>query len=121
MLADLTTALHTTDITGPRNDDEDFIGNRALVWSRCREHLSNDWREPAGLPESERRRLIDEFTVGSGRDDEVSRSLAGLFLDYGEGYIQAGAVLESGRSHAGSYRLAASQGHPGRWPASGPP
>lgn len=107
MLADLTTALHTTDITGPRNDDEDFIGNRALVWSRCREHLSNDWGEPAGLPESERRRLIDEFTVGSGRDDEVYRSLAGLFLDYAEGlHPGRAAVLESRRSHAVSYRLA---------------
>jgi hypothetical protein len=95
VLADLATALHTTDITWPRNDDEDFVDHRALAWSRCREHLSRDWSEPVGLPDSERRRLIDEFTASSERDDEVSRSLADLFLDYGEGYIQAGPLCWS--------------------------
>ncbi|MDX3109211.1 hypothetical protein ACIBO5_38625 [Nonomuraea angiospora] len=39
VLADLAAALRTTDITWPRNDDENFIDNRALAWSRCRSHL----------------------------------------------------------------------------------
>jgi hypothetical protein len=92
VLADLADALHITDITWPRNDDEDFVGNRALAWSRCREHFSFDWSEPAGLPDSERSRLIDEFAASSRLDDEVSRSLADLFLDYGEGYIRSGPL-----------------------------
>lgn len=96
VLADLATALHTTDITWPRNDYESFADNRALAWSRCREHFSFDWSEPAGLPDSERHRLIGEFTAnGSGRDDDVFRSLADLFLDYGEGYIRSGPLCWS--------------------------
>lgn len=95
VLADLADALRITDITWPRNDDEDFVSNRALAWSRCREYLSSDWTEPAGLPDSERRRLIDEFAASSGHDDEVTRSLADLFLDYGEGYIRSGPLCWS--------------------------
>lgn len=95
VLADLATALGTTDITWPRNDDEDFVDNRALAWSRCREYFSSDWSEPVGLPDTERRRMIDEFIASSGRDDEVSRSLADLFLDYGEGYIRSGPLCWS--------------------------
>lgn len=92
VLADLADALRITDITWPRNDNEDYVHHRALAWSRCREHLSNDWTEPVELPDSERRRLIDQFTASSGHDDEVTRSLADLFLDYGEGYIRSGPL-----------------------------
>ena len=81
VLAELATALHITDITWPRNDDEDIVGHRALAWSRCREHLSLDWTQTPRLPASERRRLIDGFSASTGRWDEVSRSLARLFLD----------------------------------------
>jgi hypothetical protein len=95
VLGDLATALHTTDITWPRNDNDDFVDNRALTWSRCRDHLSIDWHEPVGLPDSERSRLIGEFTASTGRGDEVTRSLAGLFLDYGEGYIRSGPLCWS--------------------------
>ena len=94
VLTDLATALRTTDITWPRNDDDHFVSNRALAWSRCRDHLP-DWPDVVSLPDAERRRLIDEFTTGSGRDDEVTRSLAGLFLDYGEGYIRSGPLCWS--------------------------
>jgi hypothetical protein len=97
VLADLADALRVTDITWPRNDDEDFVGNRAVAWSRCRDHLSEGWTEPTGLPDGERRRLIDEFTASTERDDEVTRSLAGLFLDYGEGYIRPGPLSWSPR------------------------
>ncbi|HLH84239.1 MAG TPA: hypothetical protein VKV38_13340 [Trebonia sp.] len=95
VLGELATALRITDITWPRNDDEDFVGNRALAWSRCRDHLPEDWTEPAGLSDSERRRLIEEFTAATGRGDEVTRSLASLFLDYGEGYIRPGPLCWS--------------------------
>jgi hypothetical protein len=94
VLADLAGALRTTDITWPRNDDDDFVDNRALAWSRCRDHLP-DWPREERLPDSERHRLIDEFTTTSGRDDEVTRSLTGLFLDYGEGYIGSGPLCWS--------------------------
>ncbi|MFC5823044.1 hypothetical protein [Nonomuraea insulae] len=94
VLADLADALRTTDITWPRNDDEDFIDNRALAWSRCRDHLP-EWPERASLPEAERHRLIQRFTAANNLDDEVSRSLAELFLDYGEGYIVSGPLAWS--------------------------
>ncbi|MFC4114189.1 hypothetical protein ACFO0F_16420 [Nonomuraea zeae] len=94
VLADLADALRTTDITWPRNDDEDFVDNRALAWSRCRDHLPG-WPERDSLPEAERDRLIQQFTTTHDRDDEVSRSLAELFLDYGEGYIISGPLAWS--------------------------
>jgi hypothetical protein len=94
VLGDLATALRTTDITWPRADDDDFVSNRALAWSRCRDHLV-DWSDPVGMPDSERRHLVDEFAATIDRDDDVIRSLAELFLDYGEGYIRSGALCWS--------------------------
>lgn len=55
VLAELTDALRTTDMTWPRNDDEDFLTHRALAWSGCRDHLPN-WPEHAELPDTERDR-----------------------------------------------------------------
>lgn len=94
VLADLADALRTTDITWPRNDDEDFVDNRALAWSRCRDHLP-PWPQRDSLPEAERHRLIQEFTAANHPDDDVSRSLAELFLDYGEGYVISGPLAWS--------------------------
>jgi hypothetical protein len=94
VLGDLAHALRATDMTWPRNDDEDFLDNRALAWSRCRDHLP-DWPECTELPEPQRRQLIQDFATDSGRDDQVSRSLAELLLDYGEGYISAGPLCWS--------------------------
>jgi hypothetical protein len=42
--------MAVTDMTWPRNDDEDFLSHRALAWSRCRDHLP-DWPEPTDLSE----------------------------------------------------------------------
>jgi hypothetical protein len=100
VLAEVADAMRMTDITVPRNDGDDFVSNRALAWSRCRDHLSQkwtepDWTEPERLPESEIRRLVDGFTAASGRDDETMRSLAEMFLDYGEGYIHSGPLAWS--------------------------
>jgi hypothetical protein len=44
------------------------------------------------LTESQRSGLIADFLAGSGRDDDSSRVLAELLLDYGEGYISAGPL-----------------------------
>jgi hypothetical protein len=94
VLADLAHALRTTDMTWPRTDDEDIFDHRALAWSRCRDYLP-EWPEHAGLPEQRRRQLVENFLTDIGSDDEVSRSLAELFLDYGDGYIGAGPLCWS--------------------------
>ncbi|MDV6244811.1 hypothetical protein [Rhodococcus opacus] len=93
VLADLAHALRTTDMTWPRTDDEDVFDHRALAWSRCRDYLP-EWPEHAGLPEQGRRQLVEDFLTDIGSDD-VSRSLAELFLDYGDGYIGAGPLCWS--------------------------
>lgn len=77
VLADLAGALRVTDMTWPRDDDEDFLDNRALAWSRCRDYLP-DWSEPTDPSEPQRGRLIQNFATSSRLDDDVSRSLAGL-------------------------------------------
>ncbi|MGH8921653.1 MAG: hypothetical protein ACRD0H_25510, partial [Actinomycetes bacterium] len=62
VLAELADALRTTDMTWPRNDDEDFVAHRALAWTRCRDHLP-DWPEHSELPDTERDHLIQQFTT----------------------------------------------------------
>ncbi|TQC46066.1 hypothetical protein EEB14_28245 [Rhodococcus sp. WS4] len=94
VLADLAHALRTTDMTWPRTDDEDVLDHRALAWSRCGDYLP-EWPEHAGLPEQGRRQLVEDFLTDIGSDDDVSRSLAELFLDYGDGYIGAGSLCWS--------------------------
>lgn len=91
VLAELAHALRMTDMVWPRNDDEDFAGCRALAWSRCRDYLP-DWPEHSELTESQRSQLIADFLAHSGRDDDDSRFLAELLLDYGQGYISAGPL-----------------------------
>ncbi len=98
-LADLATALRTTDMTWPRNNDEDFVELRALAWTRCRDHLP-DWPEHQQLPEAERTRLLGTFTTNAVGDTDSDtfdtiRSLAELFLDYGENYITTGPLAWS--------------------------
>jgi hypothetical protein len=91
VLAELAHALRMTDMVWPRNDDEDFVECRALAWSRCRDYLP-DWPEHSELTESQRSGLITDFLAHSGRDDDNSRVLAELLLDYGQGYISAGPL-----------------------------
>jgi hypothetical protein len=95
ILTELADALRTTDITWPRNDGDDFISHRALAWSRCRGYLVEDWTEPERLPETQIRRLVDDFTAGTGPDNAATRSLAELFLSYGEDYIRSGPLAWS--------------------------
>ncbi|HUO39727.1 MAG TPA: hypothetical protein VMU34_18650, partial [Mycobacterium sp.] len=91
VLAELAHALRMTDMVWPRNDDEEFADCRALAWSRCRDYLP-DWPEQSELTESQRSQLIADFLAHSGRDDDSSRFLAELLLDYGQGYISAGPL-----------------------------
>jgi hypothetical protein len=88
VLAELADALRTTDMTWPRQDDDDFLDLRALAWSRCRPYLP-DFRDWQPMSDEERQRLLDGF-ASSG--DTVARSLADLFLDYGDGYMTSGPL-----------------------------
>jgi hypothetical protein len=95
VLAELASAMRDTDMVWPRQDDKDFVAFRALTWSRCRDHLT-EWPEWEPIDDHERERLIDDFVSVSGlADDDVTRSLADLFLDYGDGYIRAGPLCWS--------------------------
>jgi hypothetical protein len=99
VLAELADAMRTNDLYWPRNDGDHFADNRALAWSRCHDYLpawpDPEWETPEGLTDSERHSLIDEFTTSTGRDDEMTRSLAGLFLDYGKICIRSGPLCWS--------------------------
>ncbi|KHD76087.1 hypothetical protein MB27_19005, partial [Actinoplanes utahensis] len=90
-LAELADALRTTDMTWPRHDDEDFLELRALAWSRCLPYLPN-FRDWSPMGDEERERLLDGFAPA---DDTVARSLADLFLDYGDGYMTSGPLCWS--------------------------
>jgi hypothetical protein len=94
VLADLAAALRMTDMTWPRQDDEDVVALRALAWARCRDHLP-DWPEQSALQEATRDRLLDAFTAsgdGVAGDADTVRSLAELFLEYGESYLSRGPL-----------------------------
>lgn len=94
-LAELAHALRITDMTLPRQDDEDFVDLRALAWSRCRPHLP-DWPDQQSLGETDRDRLLDNFAGDTtDSDDTVVRSLGEMFLDYGEGYMTSGPLCWS--------------------------
>lgn len=95
-LAELADALRTTDMTLPRQDDEDFVDLRALAWSRCRPYLPA-WPDPQRMAEEERARLLDDFVAETAVPDDgsVVRSLAEMFLDYGENYMPSGPLCWS--------------------------
>lgn len=97
VLAELADALRTTDLTWPRQEDPDYVAVRALAWSRCRANLpplTDSGREP--MTEQQRRDVVAEFLAADdGADEAVTRSLAELFLDYGDGYITAGPLCWS--------------------------
>ncbi|MFB9571203.1 hypothetical protein [Streptomyces yanii] len=103
VLADLALALRLTDMTWPRQDDEDVVALRALAWARCRDHLP-DWPEHQPLDEAERGRLLDAFAASrtdAAQEADTVRSLADLFLDYGENYLSRGPLCWSPGQAAG--------------------
>lgn len=86
-LADLADAMQTTDMTWPRHDGEEYADLRALAWSRCRAYLP-EWSEPTFATDKEREALIEAFVADAEvPDDETTRSLADLFLEYGDGWL----------------------------------
>jgi hypothetical protein len=92
VLAELAAAMRQTDMLWPRHDDEDFVELRALAWARCARHLAG-WPEWEHLPDEERAALIEDFVFDARLpDDPVTRSLADLFIDYGDGYLRAGPL-----------------------------
>jgi hypothetical protein len=89
VLAEMADALRATDMVWPRPEEGDYAYLRALAWARCAAYLP-DWPEFAPLPDDERQALIAQFvTGGEDGDPAVAASLAGLFLDYGDGYLHA--------------------------------
>jgi hypothetical protein len=102
-LTELADALQVTDITWPRHDDEDFVDLRALAWSRCRAHLPARADLDALVAQEEQAvaehpALVEEFLQQPdlpAADPDVTRSLADLFLDYGDGYIRSGPLAWS--------------------------
>ena len=91
-LAELAHALRITDLTLPRQVDEDFVDLRALAWSRCRTYLP-EWPAQQPLGDADRDRLVDDFAADTTDADEtVVRSLGEMFLEYGEGYMTSGPL-----------------------------
>jgi hypothetical protein len=113
-LADLADCLRTTDMVWPRQDDEDFVDLRALAWARSRTFLPG-WPDFEPISDTNRTSLIeaylaefaDEATAGdvtaddapgsnaevAGRrlssvNDDVLRSLADIFIDFGDAYLR---------------------------------
>lgn len=87
VLAEIAEAMQRTDITWPRNSEELYVEWRMLVWSRCRAHLPEP-TDVEWMSEERRAEVIEEFIDDAdGPDHDVTRSVAELFLDYGEGYM----------------------------------
>lgn len=95
VLADLAAAMRETDMAWPRHDDERYVTLRALAWSRARPFLPPlaDWNP---TPARTRQALVEEFAACGGLpDDDVTRSLAELFLDHGDATFGAGPLAWS--------------------------
>jgi hypothetical protein len=94
-LTELATALRDTDMVWPRQDDPSYVELRALVRARCGGHEPR-WSEWEPMADAARDELVDDFVATQAvTDSDVTRSLADLFLDYGDGYIRAGALAWS--------------------------
>ena len=92
VLAELASALRQTDMLWPGQGDEDLVALGALAWARCGGYLG-DWPEWEALSDEQRAALIEDFVATAGLpDDDVTRSLADLFIDYGDGYLTAGPL-----------------------------
>ncbi|MGW3498487.1 hypothetical protein [Streptomyces sp. NPDC001020] len=93
-------------MTWPRQDDEDVVALRALAWARCRDHLPGR-PEHQPLDEAERGRLLDAFAASrtdAAQETDSVRSLADLFLDFGENYLSRGPLCWSPARPPASWR-----------------
>lgn len=93
VLAELAYALRLTGMTWPRQHEESYVEWRSLAWARCSGHLTDLDSEP--MPDVERARLIDDFVTAGAADDDVTRSVADLFLDYADSYLASGHLCWS--------------------------
>jgi hypothetical protein len=94
VLADLADCLRSTDLVWPRPDNEDLIDVRALAWTRAREFLPE---KPVFEPMAEADRetltaefLADPLVIGGAVadvDQAVLRSLAEIFLEFGDRHL----------------------------------
>jgi hypothetical protein len=90
-LADLARSLRDTDMVWPRHDADEFVDLRALAWARCRAYLPG-WPHATQLTDNEQDELIEAFVAEAGPVDEdgsATRSLADIFITYGDGYLHA--------------------------------
>ncbi|SNY40348.1 hypothetical protein [Paractinoplanes atraurantiacus] len=87
ILAELADAMRGTDDAPFQPGIEDYADLRALVWSRCRDHLPAP-RERTEMDEAERAGILDEFETR----DPIVRRLAELFLDFGDSYFTSGPL-----------------------------
>ncbi|RBQ16060.1 hypothetical protein DP939_32665 [Spongiactinospora rosea] len=95
VLAELALAMRETDMAWPHQEEGGYAELRALAWTRGRAHLPA-WPDWSPTPAAEREELAAEFVRHSGLpDDDVTHSLASLFLDYGDGYIRPGPLAWS--------------------------
>ncbi|WP_285774568.1 hypothetical protein [Microtetraspora sp. NBRC 13810] len=95
VLGDLAAALRETDLAWPRLQEGGYPALRALAWSRARPYLPG-WPDWNPSDDDARQALIGEFVAVSGLPgDEATRSLAELFLDYGDERIGPGPLAWS--------------------------
>jgi hypothetical protein len=98
VLRRLSAALRYTASLWPKHDDDAYVDLRALAASRCASVALEEEEEPEWEPmaEADRATLIDEFVTGSGLpDSEITRHVADLCIDYGDGYIAGGVFAWS--------------------------
>lgn len=98
VLRRLAVALRSTASQWPKHDDDAYVDLRALAASRCASVVSDDEAAPEWEPmaDADRASLIDEFIRKSGLpDDLVTRHVADLCVDYGDGYIADGVFAWS--------------------------
>ncbi len=95
VLAEIADVMATTDAYWPRYASDEYTAFRALFWSRCRDHLT---AHTAQRPDLDRAPLLSAFAdvpAVKHLAPEVVASLAALFLDFGEGHIEAGPLAWS--------------------------
>jgi hypothetical protein len=84
VLAALSHALRSTDMTWPRQTDPDYVELRALGHARC-SHAKLEFPDWQPISEEDRAALIDDFVATAEvSGDDVTRSVADLLVDYGD-------------------------------------
>jgi hypothetical protein len=89
-LADLAAALHAADCTPPLEHDEGYLGNRALAWALCRDHVPAEagsaLTKHEGYRDDVLRAFLAETTLGASQPVATA---AELCLRFGRHYFPA--------------------------------